>query len=170
MAASTARLHDGASVSIGLHSLSGNVLIEIFKFIFVLYSILEQYLLSMDSQKDYHLGLLYLVHLLISADGVVDESEQRQLLKIRDNENIPAATFDEFSSQVRQKKDRDIYQLGIEYINRCSDEQKLDAFVHLYKMSEADGTVHVKEVRLLLYSIKMASIEFNDVVARAKQS
>ena len=31
-------------------------------------------------------------------------------------------------------------------------------------MSEVDGRVHVKEVRLLLYSIKMAGIEFNDVV------
>jgi hypothetical protein len=36
-------------------------------------------------------------------------------------------------------------------------------------MSEADGTVHVKEVRLLLYSIKMTGIEFNDVVARARE-
>ncbi|NOS55049.1 MAG: hypothetical protein HOP37_02205, partial [Cyclobacteriaceae bacterium] len=75
--------------------------------------------------------------------------------------------FEEFNNQVKQRKDRDIYQLGIEFINKCSDEKKLDAFVHLYKMSEADGTVHVKEVRLLLYSIKQASIEFSDVVARA---
>jgi len=34
-------------------------------------------------------------------------------------------------------------------------------------MSEADGRVHVKEVRLLLYSIRMAGIEFDDVVKRA---
>ena len=66
--------------------------------------------------------------------------------------------------------DREIYQKGIELINKCSDDEKLDAFVHLYNMSEADGTVHVKEVRLLLYSIKMADIEFNDVVARATQT
>jgi hypothetical protein len=50
----------------------------------------------------------------------------------------------------------------------CSDEEKLRAFVHLYKLSEADGQVHVKEVRLLLYSIRMAKIEFNEVVANAK--
>jgi uncharacterized tellurite resistance protein B-like protein len=124
----------------------------------------------MDSQRDYHLGLLYLVHLLISADGVVDEHEQKQLLKIRDAEGIAADVFEEFNDQVKQRKDRDIYQLGIEFINKCSDEKKLDAFVHLYKMSEADGTVHVKEVRLLLYSIKQASIEFSDVVARAAKS
>jgi hypothetical protein len=78
--------------------------------------------------------------------------------------------FEEFENQVSQLKNRDIYQLGIEYINKCSDEKKLDAFVHLYKMSEADGTFHVKEVRLLLYSIKQASIEFSDVIARAAKS
>jgi uncharacterized tellurite resistance protein B-like protein len=124
----------------------------------------------MDSKRDYHLGLLYLVHLLIGIDGIVDENEQRQLLKIRDAEGVAADVFEEFENQVKQMKNRDIYQLGIEFINKCSDEKKLDAFVHLYKMSEADGTVHVKEVRLLLYSIKQASIEFSDVVARAAKS
>jgi hypothetical protein len=124
----------------------------------------------MDSQRDYHLGLLYLVHLLIGIDGIVDENEQRQLLKIRDAEGVAADVFEEFENQVNQMKNRDIYQLGLDYINKCSDEKKLDAFVHLYKMSEADGTVHVKEVRLLLYSIKQASIEFSDVIARATKS
>jgi hypothetical protein len=124
----------------------------------------------MDSQRDYHLGLLYLVHLLIGIDGIVDEHEQKQLLKIRDAEGVAADVFEEFENQVNQLKNRDIYQLGLNYINKCSDEKKLDAFVHLYKMSEVDGTVHVKEVRLLLYSIKQASIEFSDVIERATKS
>jgi uncharacterized tellurite resistance protein B-like protein len=123
----------------------------------------------MDTQKDYHLGLLYLVHLLISADGVVDENEKKLLAKIKSKEQIPDSVFDEFSAHIRENRDRDIYQRGIELINRCPDDKKLDAFVHLYKMSEADGNIHVKEVRLLLYSIKMADIEFNEVVERAKQ-
>ncbi len=54
-------------------------------------------------------------------------------------------------------------------INECSLEEKVSAFVQLYKMSEADGRVHIKEVRLLLYSIRQAGIEFDDVVARAKE-
>lgn len=124
----------------------------------------------MAHRTDYQLGLLYLVHLLISADGVVDESEEKQLLRICEKELIPADVFAQFKEQVSKSKDREIYQKGIELINKCTDDEKLDAFVHLYKMSEADGTVHVKEVRLLLYSIKMADIEFNDVVARAAQT
>ena len=123
----------------------------------------------MDSNKDYHLGLLFLVHLLISADGIVDEHEARLLRKIKENEEIPDDLFQEFQAAVNLRKDREIYQRGIELINRCSDDKKLDAFAHLLKMSEVDGTVHVKEVRLLLYSVKVAEIEFNDVVARAAQ-
>jgi uncharacterized tellurite resistance protein B-like protein len=110
---------------------------------------------------------MYLVHLLINADGVIDEKERSGLKKVQILEHIPDSLFTEFELEIANKKEREIYQRGIEMINECSDEEKLNAFVHLYKMSEADGRVHVKEVRLLLYSIRMAGIEFDDVVKRA---
>jgi uncharacterized tellurite resistance protein B-like protein len=123
----------------------------------------------MNSKETYQTGLLYLAHLLISADGVIDESEKKALLRVKEKENISESLFSEFQRSIEIKKERDIYQEGIELLNKCSDEEKLNAFVHLYKMSEVDGRVHVKEVRLLLYSIKMAGIEFNDVVSKAAQ-
>ena len=118
--------------------------------------------------KNYQLGLLYLVHLLVSADGIVDEKEMAALQKIREKEKIENDTFHEFELTVQQKKERDIYETGIELLNQCSDKEKMNAFVLMYKMSEVDGRVHVKEIRLLLYSIKMAGIEFDDVVNLAK--
>jgi uncharacterized tellurite resistance protein B-like protein len=121
----------------------------------------------MDSNKNYQLGLLYLVHLLINADGIVNENEEKALEKIKVKEKISLALFEEFLQGIKTKKPKEIYQEGIALINDCDDTRKLSAFVHLYKLSEVDGSVHVKEVRLLLYSIKMASIEFNDVVAAA---
>ena len=124
----------------------------------------------MNDKRNYQLGLLYLVHLLINADGVVDDRERAALLKVKQNENIPDAIFQIFEEDILRKKEREIYQAGIELINECSREEKLKVFVHLYKMSEADGRVHVKEVRLLLYSIRMAGIEFDDVVKQASQS
>ncbi len=118
--------------------------------------------------KNYQLGLLYLVHLLVSADGVVDEKEMAALQKIREHAKVNDSTFREFELTVKEKKERDIYQTGIDMINQCTDKEKSDAFVILYKLSEVDGRVHFKEVRLLLYSIKMAGIEFDDVVNLAK--
>jgi uncharacterized tellurite resistance protein B-like protein len=123
----------------------------------------------MAANKNYQLGLLHLVHLLISADGVIDEKERNAILRIKNKENIPDSIYTEFENEVKTKREKDIYQQGIALINECTDEEKLNAFVHLYKLSEVDGNVHVKEVRLLLYSIKMAGIEFNDVIQRAAQ-
>lgn len=117
--------------------------------------------------RNYQFGLLYLVHLLMSADGVVDENETQALNTIKNKEGISEDIFEEFKNTIISKKGREIYQTGIEYMNRCTDEEKLRAFVILYKMSEVDGRVHVKEVRLLLYCIKVSGIEFDDVVAKA---
>jgi len=123
----------------------------------------------MSSSKNYQIGLLYLTHLLISADGVIDEKEFASLFQIKSKENIPDSIFKEFEDSLKDKTERDIYKTGIDLISTCNDQEKLDAFAHLYNMSEIDGTVHVREVRLLLYSIKAAGIEFNDVVAHAKK-
>lgn len=119
--------------------------------------------------KDFQLGLLHLVHLLISADGYVDDNELSALEKVKRQENIPDSVFKEFTSVLITKKEREIYQDGIDHLNRCSDSEKLAAFVHLYRLSELDGHMHVKEVRLLLYSVKLTAMDFDDVVARASK-
>ncbi|MBP9926798.1 MAG: hypothetical protein KBF45_12505 [Cyclobacteriaceae bacterium] len=124
--------------------------------------------MSANASRNSQLGLLYLSHLLIGADGSIDEKEFQALSKIKDKESVSDSLFKEFELAVTGKDERDIYKAGMELINSCTDEEKLNSFVHLYKLSEIDGRVHVKEIRLLLYTIKNAKIEFNEVVARAK--
>ncbi|HMJ69525.1 MAG TPA: TerB family tellurite resistance protein [Cyclobacteriaceae bacterium] len=123
----------------------------------------------MTKNKNYQLGLLYMVHLLVSSDGEITDLERNALDIIRKNENIPDDLFETFRKHVASKKEKEIYQAGIDYLNQCSDGDKLEAFAHLYRISEADGNVHVKEVRLLLYSIRLIGIDFNDVVDYAKK-
>lgn len=118
-------------------------------------------------KSKYQLGLLHLVQLLISADGVVDPRETAAVDKLRSIEGITSDIMDEFLESARGKKERELYNEGIRLLNECSDEDKIKAFVHLYRISEVDNHVHVKEVRLLLYSVKLANIEFNDIVAEA---
>ncbi len=117
--------------------------------------------------SSYHLGILNLTHLLISADGIIDDQEKQALTRLRKLEQIDDAVFETFSQAVQSRKERDIYKEGIDNINACTDEEKLRALALLYKMSEVDGRVHAKEVRLLLYSIKLTGIEFDDVVKKA---
>jgi Ca2+-binding EF-hand superfamily protein len=118
---------------------------------------------------NYHMGLLYMVHLLISSDGHIDSQELEALQRVKTRENIPDELFNRFEEDVQTKKPHDIYEEAIEQLNQCSDEEKLRAFVILYKMSEVDGRVHVKEVRLLLYSIKGAKIDFDEVARQAEK-
>jgi uncharacterized tellurite resistance protein B-like protein len=118
--------------------------------------------------QHYHLGLLYLVKLLIDADGIADEKELEALRLIKAKENVPNEIFDVFDASIRSMREREIYDRGIELINQCPDEEKLKAFAILYKLSEVDGRVHVKEIKLLLYSINTAGLEFDDVVNYAK--
>jgi uncharacterized tellurite resistance protein B-like protein len=117
--------------------------------------------------SNYHLGILNLTHLLVSADGIVDDQEKQALARLRKLEQIDDDVFEAFSQSIQSKKERDIYKEGIDSINACTDEEKLRALALLYKMSEVDGRVHAKEVRLLLYSIKLTGIEFDDVVKKA---
>jgi uncharacterized tellurite resistance protein B-like protein len=123
----------------------------------------------MASTKSFHLGLLYLIHLLVNADGVVNEEEEKTMQKIREKEKILSDVFEEFLMEVKTKSPKYIYNEGITLINECDDNKKLKALAHMYKLTEIDGSVHVKEVRLLLYSIKMTAIEFSDVVVAAKE-
>ncbi|HEV8515983.1 MAG TPA: TerB family tellurite resistance protein [Cyclobacteriaceae bacterium] len=123
----------------------------------------------MATDKSFHLGLLYLTHLLINADGIVNEEEQRALQKLREKEKIPPDVFKEFLEDVKTKTTKTIYNDGVALLNECDDSKKLNALAHMYKLTEIDGSVHVKEVRLLLYSIKMAAVEFNDVVIAANK-
>lgn len=120
--------------------------------------------------NNYHLGLLYMVHLLMSSDGEISDDEVKAWTLINKKEGISEELFNDFRNSLSTKTEREIYQAGIDRLNLCTNEEKLNAFVHLYNLSEADGNVHVKEVRLLLYSIRMTGIEFNDVVEHAKRS
>ncbi|MCX7637719.1 MAG: hypothetical protein N2044_07735 [Cyclobacteriaceae bacterium] len=119
--------------------------------------------------SDYKLGLMYLVHLLIGVDGQIDQLEKAALEQIRQSEAVDDAIYRKFESDVISRKEREIYQQGIYHISNCTDEERLRAFAILYRLSEADGRIHVKEVRLLLYSIKMSGVEFDDVVKAAEK-
>jgi hypothetical protein len=120
--------------------------------------------------QNYQLGLLHLVHLLIGADGVFDIREMEALCKIKANEKIAEEMLRNFEALIAGKSEKELYDDALEYLQLCTEEEKLKIFSMLYCLSEVDGRVHVKEIRLLLYSIKSADIDFSDVVHYAKMN
>ena len=121
----------------------------------------------MARSKNYRLGLTYLIYLIISADKIIEDSELEAMKGILHHEGMEDDDFESFINEVRTKKERELYEKGIDLVSSCTMEERKRAFAWLYKMSEVDGHVHVKEVRFLLYSVKHAGIEFEDVVSES---
>jgi len=125
---------------------------------------------SSPQTLSFQLGLLHLIHLLAMVDGVIDEREKKAIEAIMLEEEISERVFKNFEKAILQKTEREICQHGLDLLNLCSDEEKKSVFVHLYRLSEADDKVHIKEVRLLLYSLKATHIDFEDVELMARMA
>jgi uncharacterized tellurite resistance protein B-like protein len=119
---------------------------------------------------DFQLGLLHFAHLLVRADGSVDQREKAAVQKIKREEKISDKIFFDFEEGVRNKEERKIYEEGVSMLNRCTEDERLCAFVHLYQLAAADESIHEKEVRLLLYSLEATNIAFEDVQLIARMS
>lgn len=112
---------------------------------------------------NYHLGLLHLVHMLINVDGRIDEREMKMLQNIKQEESIDDTIFQGFARSIGAVKKQEIYSRGLTLLNGCTDEEKLCAFAYLFRLAEADNSIDMNEIRLLMSAIKQTNVEFEDV-------
>jgi uncharacterized tellurite resistance protein B-like protein len=113
---------------------------------------------------NYELALLFLIHLLIDADGVQDKKELDAFRKIKEHEKISDSALSEFEKTKLRLSEKDIYILGMELVSQCTLDEKIRIFSILRKLSEVDGNVHSKEIRLLLYSLHDAGVPYSDIL------
>ncbi|MFZ5972794.1 MAG: hypothetical protein ACOYXA_14500 [Bacteroidota bacterium] len=128
------------------------------------------HVMANPNNLSFQLGLLHFVHLLVTVDGHIDDRERKAIAAICKEENIADSIVLDFQTMVETMKEQEIYTKGVEYLNQCSEEERLTAFVHLYKLAEADTSISNKEVRFLLYGLKVTNISFEDVVLSAGMS
>ncbi len=121
----------------------------------------------MQSNINFQLGLLHFVHLLVTVDGHIDDRERAAIGLIRKEEKIADDVFLDFQNSVTSHTEQEIYSRGVELLNSCTEEERLTAFVHLYRLAEADTSITNKEIRFLLYGLKITNISFEDVVLSA---
>lgn len=119
--------------------------------------------------NNYYEALLFLLRVIVYADGVFDEDESKAIKEICIIEGIPDSYYHNFCERIKDISEKDMYISGIDYVQVCTQEEQIKVFVWLYKMAEVDGTVHVKEVRFLLYSFRQADIEFEQVEEAARK-
>ena len=108
-------------------------------------------------------SILHLTYLLVYSDGEFDESEKKAIKYILDQEGISESDYQEFLIEAQDLSEKELFTRGVDLLEECSEENKISCFVWLYKLSEADGMVHAKEVRFLLYSLRRANIDLDDV-------
>ena len=123
---------------------------------------------KMITQDHYQNSLLLLSYLVINADGKLEKSEIEALKKICEFEDIDESLMTSFLEKVQLMPEKDVYQTGIDEISSCSDPEKIKIFSWLYKISESDGKVDAREVRFLLYAVRSAGIEFDQVMDYAR--
>jgi uncharacterized tellurite resistance protein B-like protein len=124
----------------------------------------------MNQNSNFQLGLLHLIHLIVNVDGHIDDREREAMKRIRAEEGIQDSVYQEFEKKIATATEDGIYQDGIAYLSKCTDEERLTVFVHLYKLSEADATISTKEIRFLFYGLKETKLSFEDVVMSAGMS
>jgi hypothetical protein len=122
----------------------------------------------MKHSIQYSTGLLALTSVLINSGGEISERELEYTQKLRDSEGIPKPLFDAVKDSILGKAGRDVYQIGIDSINQCTDAEKLRAFVKMCQLAMADGVIQAKEVRLLLYAVKIKNADINTVMKMAE--
>jgi len=121
----------------------------------------------MDTRQQ---ALLYLTYLLVYSDGEFDDRERHAIKHICGVEGISDDDYQGFLIGCQDLTEREIFEKGLSLVEECDEDAKTAVFVWLYKLSEADGTVHAKEVRFLLYSLRRASINFDKVKETASQT
>ena len=115
----------------------------------------------------YQLGLLHIVYTLINVDGRIDEREMNSLQKIQEEEEIDSSLFLEFSRSIVGADKNEVYRRGVDLLNACNEEERLCAFVHLFRLAESDASISLEEVRHLLMATKGVKIDFEDVLMSA---
>ena len=123
--------------------------------------------MDMLTENHYHNSILLLLYLIVNVDGVLDIEEKVGIQKICEYENLPQNKLLDFVAKIHNYSEKEIFNLGMEEISHCTDEEKIKVFAWLHRISEADGYVHVKEIRFLMYSIKRAGMEFDHVIKAA---
>lgn len=124
----------------------------------------------MKTNPNFNTGLLFITYLLMDLDHEISENELSYLDSVRLEAGINEAEFRVFYNSAVGKTEREIYQIGMNAINQCTESEKIDIFVKLYGMAVADKVLRTKEVRFILYATRMADVSIERVIEVAKEA
>jgi len=114
--------------------------------------------------NEYYKGLLFLAYLLINSDKEISDNELYYLHKMRVQEGMTDDDFAKHLNSLIGKSEKEIYQIGIESLNRCTDGAKIKALSILNKMAVSDKVFNPKEVQFISYAIKLSRADVKSMM------
>lgn len=118
----------------------------------------------------YCAGLVSLYHLLINADGHVDDKELKMGEMMKKHENIDDWEFNYHMKKVADKKKEDLILECVHSLRKCDYELKVKCIAWMSLIANSDGFMAPEEWRLI-YRIYNSELNLNlaDILATQKK-
>ena len=115
-------------------------------------------------------GLVSLYHLLINADGHVDEKEVKMGKLMIQHEEIDNFIFERFLEKMSKLGKKNVIEYCVNALGKCSYELKVKSIAWMSLVANSDGFMDPEEWKLI-YQIynKELKLDLNDILEVQKQ-
>ncbi|MDZ7605792.1 MAG: TerB family tellurite resistance protein [Cyclobacteriaceae bacterium] len=123
-----------------------------------------------QKKTNYYAGLVSLYHLLINADGHVDDKELKMGQLMKKHENMDDWEFNYRLRKVAEKKKEDLITECVESLKKCDNELKIRCIAWMSLIANSDGFMAPEEWKLI-YKIYNTELNLNlaDILAMQKK-
>jgi uncharacterized tellurite resistance protein B-like protein len=123
-----------------------------------------------DSKISYIEGLISLYHLLINADGHIDDKELKMGELMKKHENIDDFIFNSSLTRISALTKTNIIQGCVNSLKKCEYEWKVKCIAWMSLIANSDGFMAPEEWSLI-YSIynKELNLNLNDILEMQRQ-
>jgi uncharacterized tellurite resistance protein B-like protein len=122
------------------------------------------------NRSHYFGGLVTLYHLLINADGHIDDKELRMGKLMKKHENIDDWEFNYFLNKVAEMEKEEVIKECVQNLKKCDDEWKIRCIAWMSLIANSDGFMAPEEWKLI-YHIYNNELKLNltEILAAQKQ-
>lgn len=123
-----------------------------------------------DNKTHYFGGLVALYHLLINADGHVDDKELRMGELMKKHENIDDWEFNYHLNRIAEQDKEKIISDCINSLNKCDHEWRIKCIAWMSLIANSDGFMAPEEWKLIYYIYNTElKLNLSDILEMQKQ-
>jgi uncharacterized tellurite resistance protein B-like protein len=123
-----------------------------------------------DNKTNYFGGLVMLYHLLINADGRVDEKELSMGRLMKKHENIDDWQFNYHLKRIADLNKQQIVTECINSLKKCEYEMKVKCIAWMSLIANSDGFMAPEEWKLIYYIYNTElKLNLKDILEMQKQ-